>query len=288
MTSVPASIARAPTLLGLDHLVLRVVDLQAMLRFYVGVLGCTVERRVDELGLVQLRAGASLIDLLPLDGALGRAGGAGPGAEGHNVDHFCLRVEPFDEMALRRRLAEAGIAVGAAGRRYGADGQGPSVYVRDPQGNTVELKGPPEPAPAPQRAPGEAGGECLCGAVRFSAALPSEWVAHCHCSQCRRAHGAAFVTWVGVRDERARIDDPHHQLRWHASSAQAERGFCGRCGSPMFFRSSRWPGELHIARALFTTAIDREPQQHAYHDTHVDWVQLGDTLPRKPAPPDAA
>jgi catechol 2,3-dioxygenase-like lactoylglutathione lyase family enzyme len=84
---------------GIDHLVLRVVDLDAMLHFYVDTLGCSVERRQDAIGLVQLRAGRSLIDLVPVDGKLGRMGGAPPGAEGRNLDHFCLRVEPFDEAA---------------------------------------------------------------------------------------------------------------------------------------------------------------------------------------------
>jgi catechol 2,3-dioxygenase-like lactoylglutathione lyase family enzyme len=81
----------------IDHLVLRVADLGAMLRFYCDVLGCTVERRRDDLGLTQLRAGRCLIDLVTLDGPLGRTGGAGPAREGRNLDHFCLRIEPFDE-----------------------------------------------------------------------------------------------------------------------------------------------------------------------------------------------
>ena len=127
----------------IDHLVLRVTDLDAMLAFYCGVLGCTVERRRDELGLVQLRAGRSLIDLVPVSGKLGRAGGAAPGPEGRNLDHFCLRVEGYDEAAIRRELASAGVALGEAGIRYGAEGAGPSLYVTDPEGNTVELKGPP-------------------------------------------------------------------------------------------------------------------------------------------------
>lgn len=131
------------TLQGLDHLVLRVVDLDAMLRFYVGVLGCTVERRQDEIGLVQLRAGRSLIDLVPVAGKLGRLGGAAPGPEGRNLDHFCLRVEPFDEAAIRAHLRAHGTDAGAAESRYGAEGEGPSVYLSDPEGNVVELKGPP-------------------------------------------------------------------------------------------------------------------------------------------------
>jgi catechol 2,3-dioxygenase-like lactoylglutathione lyase family enzyme len=129
--------------LGLDHLVLRVVDLDRMLRFYVDALGCTLERRQDALGLVQLRAGRALLDLVPVDGPLGRAGGAPPGPQGRNLDHFCLRVEPFDPAALREHLAAHGASAGAVARRYGAEGEGPSIYVDDPEGNTVELKGPP-------------------------------------------------------------------------------------------------------------------------------------------------
>ena len=127
----------------IDHLVLRVRDLDAMLAFYVGVLGCTMERRQDGIGLVQLRAGRSLLDLVPVDGPLGRAGGAAPGREGRNLDHFCFRVEPFDETAIRDRLREAGVAAGDTVMRYGAEGEGPSIYIDDPEGNTVELKGPP-------------------------------------------------------------------------------------------------------------------------------------------------
>lgn len=128
---------------GIDHLVLRITDLHRMLKFYVDTLGCTVERRQDEIGLVQLRAGGSLIDLVPVDGKLGRPGGAAPGSEGRNLDHFCLRVEPFDEDAIRAHLAAHGVASGATESRYGAEGEGPSIYLSDPEGNVVELKGPP-------------------------------------------------------------------------------------------------------------------------------------------------
>src|SRR5713226_702668 len=127
----------------IDHLVLRVVDLDSMLRFYCDGLGCTVERRQDRIGLVQLRAGQSLIDLVPIDGELGRAGGAAPGKEARNLDHFCLRVEPFDEPSIRRQLEAQGIKVGPVASRFGAEGKGPSIYVTDPEGNVVELKGPP-------------------------------------------------------------------------------------------------------------------------------------------------
>jgi hypothetical protein len=130
-------------------------------------------------------------------------------------------------------------------------------------------------------AAGLARGGCLCGAVSFAAELPSKWVAHCHCSRCQRAHGAAFVTWAGFPETAVGINDPEHCLHWHVASAGGHRGFCGRCGSPMFFKSERWAGELHIARALFTDALDREPMAHVFYETHVSWVALGDALPRK-------
>ncbi len=126
----------------IDHVVLRVIDLEAMTRFYCEVLGCRVERRQEEIGLVQLRAGASLIDLVPIDGKLGRHGGAAPGVEGHNMDHLCLRVEEYDEEAILRHLEAHGVRVGELGSRYGARGEGPSIYLYDPQGNMIELKGP--------------------------------------------------------------------------------------------------------------------------------------------------
>jgi len=129
----------------IDHIVLRVVDLPAMLRFYCDGLGCRIERRQDEIGLIQLRAGRSMVDLVPLNGKLGRAGGAAPGQDGHNVDHVCFRVDPFDERAIRAHLASLGIEAGPVESRYGAEGEGPSIYLSDPQGNVVELKGPPGP-----------------------------------------------------------------------------------------------------------------------------------------------
>jgi catechol 2,3-dioxygenase-like lactoylglutathione lyase family enzyme len=128
---------------GLDHVVLRVRDLGKAIAFYSGVLGCPEERRLSDLGLVQLRAGRTLIDLVPLDSELGRRGGRGPGAEGRNLEHFCLRIARFDEAALSAHLAAHGIAFEKAETRYGADGHGLSIYIADPDGNVVELKGPP-------------------------------------------------------------------------------------------------------------------------------------------------
>ena len=134
----------ACALLGLDHVVLRTAQPERLVAFYRDVLGCTVERRVDSLGLIQLRAGASLIDLVDTDRELGRAGGPPPGRERRNMDHFCLRVARFDAAALAAALAAHGIAAPEPARRYGAEGFGQSIYIEDPDGNTVELKGPPE------------------------------------------------------------------------------------------------------------------------------------------------
>ena len=129
----------------IDHVVLRVTDLEPMLGFYCDVLGCTIERRNDDIGLVQLRAGRSLVDLVPVSGELGRAGGAAPGSEGRNMDHLCFRLETFDDASLCDYLARCGIEPGRVSSRYGAEGSGPSMYIEDPEGNTVELKGPPTP-----------------------------------------------------------------------------------------------------------------------------------------------
>ncbi len=126
---------------GLDHLVLRVKDLEAMIAFYRDVLGMAVERRQDAIGLVQLRAGAQLVDLVAVDGRLGRMGGAAPGAEGRNLDHFCLNVEGFDLAAVTAHLRAHGVRVGDSGLRYGAGGEGLSVYLTDPEGNGLELRG---------------------------------------------------------------------------------------------------------------------------------------------------
>lgn len=127
----------------IDHVVLRVGDLQAMMKFYMDVLGCALEKTQESAGLYQLRAGTSLIDLVPVDGKLGRLGGAAPGAEGRNLDHFCVRIEHFDGDEILEYLRAKGYEGGQVESRYGAEGEGPSIYVNDPEGNVVELKGPP-------------------------------------------------------------------------------------------------------------------------------------------------
>ncbi len=128
----------------IDHVVLRVADPTAMEVFYRDVVGCAVEKRQPEIGLLQLRAGRSLIDLVDVAGPIGRLGGAAPGAEARNMDHLCLRVEPFDRDAIVAHLTAHGVRIGEFGVRNGAEGEGPSQYLFDPEGNMVELKGPPE------------------------------------------------------------------------------------------------------------------------------------------------
>lgn len=124
----------------LDHLVLRVQNPELMLMFYQQALGCTLERQLPELGLYQLRAGQQLIDIISVDGKLGKLGGKAPGAEGHNLAHFCLLISPFEPATLQQHFARFGIDIAEPEIRYGATGFGPSVYVKDPQGNVIELK----------------------------------------------------------------------------------------------------------------------------------------------------
>lgn len=129
--------------LGLDHVVLRVVDVAAVAAFYCDVLGCRVEKTQPAIGLTQLRAGVALVDLVDVAGEIGRKGGPPPGPDARNMDHLCLRIDPFDATAIAAHLARHGIAPGAVVSRYGAEGEGPSIYLADPEGNNVELKGPP-------------------------------------------------------------------------------------------------------------------------------------------------
>jgi glyoxylase I family protein len=126
---------------GLDHIVLRTSRMEEMLHFYRTILGCPVERELSpEFGLVQLRAGTALIDLVAVDSELGRAGGGPPAESGNNMDHFCLQLKPQPEEEISDYLASQGIEVGPFERRYGAQGFGNSIYLSDPEGNTVELR----------------------------------------------------------------------------------------------------------------------------------------------------
>ena len=124
----------------IDHIVLRVRDLESMIEFYSKVLGCSVEWRRPDLGLVHLRAGTAMIDLVPVDGQLGRLGGAAPGKEGRNMDHVCLRIQPFDLDQIVEHLGANQVRLGEIRPRFGAEGEGVSIYVYDPEDNLIELK----------------------------------------------------------------------------------------------------------------------------------------------------
>ena len=128
------------TVLQLDHVVLRSTRPALLEDFYVRVLGCPVEKRQEAIGLTQLRAGRALIDILAL-----KPGEQASSPAAGNMDHLCLRIEPFDADAIRAHLASHGVGVGEVAPRYGADGRGSSLYIEDPDGNRVELKGPPGP-----------------------------------------------------------------------------------------------------------------------------------------------
>ncbi len=125
----------------IDHVVLRVHDLDGMIRFYERALGCTVERRLDRLQLVQLRAGDCLLDLVKNDAH----------RDGANMDHLCFRIEPFDLQTIAQALEPFGVSPGEVVQRYGAEGDGPSVYFNDPEGNQIELKGPATSPPLRRR-----------------------------------------------------------------------------------------------------------------------------------------
>jgi glyoxylase I family protein len=125
----------------IDHIVLRTDRVEEMVNFYCRILSCTVERTLpEEVGLSQLRAGDALIDIVAVDSKLGRAGGEVPSPTGNNLDHFCLQIEPFEENELLDYLSSHGIETSDFEQRYGAQGFGPSIYIKDPDGNTIELK----------------------------------------------------------------------------------------------------------------------------------------------------
>ncbi len=125
---------------AIDHVVIRAIDIERLTAFYHDVLGCQVDKRVPRLGLVHLRAGSALIDLISVDGELGLRGGGAPAPRGRNMDHLCLRIEPFDAEALSAHLRAKGVEPSSVGMRYGAEGDGESLYIHDPEGNTIELK----------------------------------------------------------------------------------------------------------------------------------------------------
>ncbi|MCK6536365.1 MAG: GFA family protein [Polyangiaceae bacterium] len=127
-------------------------------------------------------------------------------------------------------------------------------------------------------------GACLCGDVRFEVTLPVRFCAHCHCSMCRRAHGAPLVTWVGVPRPQLKMIAGEGRLVHYDSSATARRSFCGRCGSPLFFEGERWAGEVHVARAAIAGDVGVPVQAHCFWDDRATWMPIADPLPRLGGP----
>lgn len=131
---------------------------------------------------------------------------------------------------------------------------------------------------------GGATGSCYCERIRFRAEFPSRFVCHCHCHTCRRAHGAAFVTWAGFPAAQFQLTDGESELARYETETGATRSFCRVCGSTLFFESPRWKGEVHVAVAHFRDSLDREPTGHAYADRAPTWCPITDDLPRYGGP----
>ncbi len=123
-------------------------------------------------------------------------------------------------------------------------------------------------------------GACLCGAVRYEFDVPLKFVAHCHCENCRRAHGAAFVTWAGVPHEAFRMISGEDQLKRYATETQALRSFCGTCGSTLFYESPRWADEKHMVLANLEECVAEDPKAHYYVDSKASWWEIQDDLPQ--------
>ncbi len=123
-------------------------------------------------------------------------------------------------------------------------------------------------------------GSCLCGAVRYTAQLPTRFVSHCHCNNCRRAHGAGVVTYAGFPEAQVSFDTGEELLSSYVSDTGATRRFCSRCGSTILFFAPRWPGELHLVVANLEGTLDREPAGHVYADRSPAWCPITDDLPR--------
>ena len=129
-------------------------------------------------------------------------------------------------------------------------------------------------------AKGDVRGACLCGAVRFRVTLPTLFCAHCHCSMCRRNHGAGYVTWVGVPTGQLALEQGADALVTYASSELVTRQFCGRCGTSLFCANRKHPEHVDVPLGAMDGPIDREPQMHVYFDCRAPWVAIGDQLPR--------
>ena len=125
-------------------------------------------------------------------------------------------------------------------------------------------------------------GGCLCGGVRFEVTPPTRWCLHCHCTLCRKAHGAAFVTWFGIGKKQLNFTRGESEIRWRDSSHHGRRAFCRNCGTQLLFESSKWPDQVDVVRALVDGPIDRAPSAHVYVAYKADWWDIDDGLDRHP------
>jgi hypothetical protein len=125
-----------------------------------------------------------------------------------------------------------------------------------------------------------AAGSCLCGAVRFTATFPSLFCAHCHCTMCRRNHGAGYVTWFAVPPAALAVEAGAEDLVRYQSSTHGSRSFCRRCGSSLFCENTQYPDRVDIPLGAMSEPIDRDPQFHVFFDSRASWISLGDRLPR--------
>lgn len=126
--------------------------------------------------------------------------------------------------------------------------------------------------------PKSAQGECFCGKVQFEVSFPSKFCCHCHCTTCRRAHGAAFVTWIGFKKEQFKWIQGEPQVMRYTSPSGATRSFCKICGTTMLFEAPRWKGEIHVALATLKDPVDRKPSSHVFFDDRADWISVHDEL----------
>ena len=127
-------------------------------------------------------------------------------------------------------------------------------------------------------APSSVSGSCFCGAVKFEIELPTLFCEHCHCSMCRRPHGASFVTWTAVPPERFTVTSGEQYIVRFQSSAKGTRSFCKNCGSQMFCQGEA--EEIHVALAALHGKIDRDPEAHYFFDSRADWTLVNDDLPK--------
>jgi hypothetical protein len=127
---------------------------------------------------------------------------------------------------------------------------------------------------------GTVSGGCYCGQIRFEVTMPSRFCSHCHCDNCRRAHGAAFVTWAGFPREQFRITSGQESLVRYRTDTDAIRSFCPTCGTTLLYESPRWPGEVHVVLSNIDAAIDKRPTGHVYVDSKAAWFDITDDLPQ--------